>query len=440
MRWQRLAAGAVAAILLGACAARRPLAPAPPVSQTELPFLASPLEGYPLTVDRERGLRVTDAYTALLDRGDGAATQAAAMRLLADDPGFHPAAVLAAQASFVRHDPAAAVERLRPVIAELPAYTAAALLLGRAAEQLPDLSLAFRAYTGVAAISPLATARAADVLPGALQQLSAAVTDALARGRLDDADAALQLLRAWAKTAQPTLVAARAVAVARGDNVAELVAVRELASRAPEDRGLAERRADLEVLVGDPKAGMQLLERLLSANPGDLRLQEKLAGARFRWRMQLLPARVRDVAAKAQISRGELALLLYWLLPDVRYGQAASARIATDVLDHPYREEIVRVVNLGLLDVDETLHRFGAERPAGRPEAAAAVLRLLARDRRSACLARTEPGAIGRDVACDLALRCGLLAEGGECLAGLPLSGAGAVDLIRRAVDQLGQK
>ena len=81
----------------------------------------------------------------------------------------------------------------------------------------------------------------------------------------------------------------------------------------------------------------------------------------------------------------------------------------------------------------------GADRAASRPEAAAAVLRVLARDRRAACLAQS-PGPIGRDVACELAVRCGLAVESGDCLPGLPLSGGAALDLIQRAVDLLGAR
>ena len=441
-RWTGSALGVLlgtgVSLLVAGCAAGPPppkVVPAVPAE--ERPYLLAPTEGYPLTVDRERALRVDEAHVALVERGGNGAARAAASQLLEQDPGFHPAQVLLAQAQFLAHDPGAVTEGLSAVTAELPTYTAAALLLGRAAELQRDLPLAYRAFHGAAAVDALAAERSAALLGGALEQLSARLDDNLKRQRLDDAEASLQLMRAWAPGAEPTLVAARSMAVARGDGSAELVAVRALCALHPEDRGLLERRGDLEVEFGDAKGGMQIFDGLLRGEPGNQRLQGKLGAARFRWRMQLLPAKVREVARHAQLNRGELALLLYWLLPDVRYGQAASARIATDVLDHPYREEIVRVVNLGLMDVDESLHRFGADRAASRPEAAAAVLRVLARDRRAACLAQS-PGPIGRDVACELAVRCGLTVESGDCLPGLPLSGGAALDLIQRAVDQLG--
>ncbi len=433
----RPALGAGALLVLAACTAAPPPKALPVVPGEDRQYLLTPAEGYPLTIDRERALRVDDAYRALVERADNAAASAVASQLLDQDPGFHPARVLLAQTQFLARDPEAVTEGLSAVTAELPTYTAAALLLGRAAELVRDLPLAYRAFHGAASVDALAAERAAALLDPALEQLAARLDENLRRQRLDDAEASLRLMRAWAPAAESTLLAARAMAVARGDGSAELVAVRSLCALHPEDRGLLERRADLEVEFGDPKGGMQIFDALLRGEPGNPRLQGKLGAARFRWRMQLLPARVREVAKHAQLDRGELALLLYWLLPDVRYGQASSARIATDVLDHPYREEIVRVVNLGLMDVDESLHRFGADRAASRPEAAAAVLRVLARDRRAACLAES-PSSIGRDIACDLAVRCGLAVEDGDCLPGLPLSGSAALDLIQRAVDLLG--
>lgn len=408
------------------------------MSPEELRFLLPPSEGYPLTSDRDRTLRVAEAYQALAGRRDVRAAHAVASELLAQDPGFHPAQVLLAEAQILERDPEAAATGLSALSAELPEYTAAALALGHAAELARDLPLAYRAYRGAASVNALAAERAAALMPDALAELARRLDANLARNRVDDAEASLQLLRAWAPSAEVTLVAARAMAVARGDASAELVAVRALQALHPDDRGLRERRGDLEIEVGDAKGGMQIFDALLRDEPGNGRLREKLAAARFRWRMQLLPANVREVARHAQLTRGELALLLYWLLPDVRYGQASSARIATDVLDHPYREEIVRVVNLGLLDVDEALHRFGAERAASRPEAAAAVLRVLSRDGRAACVPAGTP--VGRDAACELARRCGLLLEEGDCLPGLPLSGSTALDLIRRAVDLLASK
>src|SRR5262249_15640164 len=115
--------------------------------------------------------------------------------------------------------------------------------------------------------------------------------------------------------------------------------------------------------------------------------------------------------------------------PEVRYGKPAAARIATDVLEHPAREEIVRVINLGLLEVDETVHRFLPERAASRAEALAALGRLLAQ-RGARCAAASRTGGW-----CAAAVACGILPSAEDCLPGAPLAGNEAVRFIRRAVE-----
>ena len=130
-------------------------------------------------------------------------------------------------------------------------------------------------------------------------------------------------------------------------------------------------------------------------------------------------------------------LPVIWLVPNVRYARPSAGRIATDVLDHPHQEEIVRVVNLGLMDVDPTLHRFAPSAPQRR----GAALRVLVRTLSSfgqglTCLDGKPDGT--QSAVCAAAATCGLLLEGEECLPGEPLSGTEAVELIRRTLKLLG--
>ena len=162
-----------------------------------------------------------------------------------------------------------------------------------------------------------------------------------------------------------------------------------------------------------------------------------LEAARYRWRLSMLPQAVQDVAARTDLDKADFAVLLYWLVPNVRYARPSAGRIATDVLDHPHQEEIVRVVNLGLMDVDSTLHRFSPSAPLRR----GAALRVLVRTLSSfgqglSCLDPKSQGAQG--AACAGAAACGLLVEGEECRPGDPLAGADAVELIRRTLKLLG--
>jgi hypothetical protein len=250
------------------------------------------------------------------------------------------------------------------------------------------------------------------------------------------------LLREWQPGGEQTLRAERALAVAEEDPEAELAAVAALGARFPEDRELTERRAELELAVGDPGRGLSLLEELAAAHPGDSDLAARLDAAKFRWRFAQLPARVSALGRAPELSRGGFAVLLYWLVPSVRYGRGSAPRIASDILDHPQREEIARVVNVGLMEVEPSVHRFAPDRPVSRFDALAGALRLLgggAGGEPVPCAAEVPYNARpSYEFVCGTAASCGLIASAGDCLPRAPMSGSEALEVIRRTLVRLG--
>ncbi|MDP9122398.1 MAG: hypothetical protein M3O15_13695, partial [Acidobacteriota bacterium] len=227
----------------------------------------------------------------------------------------------------------------------------------------------------------------------------------------------------------------RAVAVARGDRPGELAAIKGLSARLPGDQELLERRAELEAEVGDPSAGLKIVQDLAERHPRDPALAEKLATAKFRWRVGLLPRDVQDAAGKPELTKADFAVLLYWLVPAVHYGRPGAGRIATDILEQPHREEIVRVVNLGLMDVDSTLHRFSPGSSLRRGPALRAMVRLLTGFGDKLACVRGGGGATG---VCDIATECTLIADAESCQPAATLSGADALELIRHGLELLG--
>ena len=439
--WRGLALP-VLLVLLAACGTGRPPAPAPgeaprgpeaqPFAVQEQPFLVDPLTGFPGQVDPGRQERLREAHRALLAASDVQGAAETADELLQEDPAFAPAHVLIAQLDLGEGDYDKAIARLLPVSDEAPQYVASQLVLGRAAELAGDVPLAYSAYREIAPRNPRAFQKVGELHPRALEVVSNRLQEALRLERLDDADKHLALLRAWAPSEGRTLEGARALAAARGDQAAELAAVKELVGQRPGERALIERRAELELAVGDPSAGLQIIQDLAAENPRDPELAEKLAAAKFRWRMSLLPKAVQDVAAKPELTKADLAVLLYWLVPNVRYARPTQGRIATDILEHQHQEEIVRVVNLGLMEVDPTLHRFSPGAPARRSTALRSLTLVLSRfGQKLACLG-------GKSGACEVAASCGLVPPEEECRATAALTGSEAVELIRRTLKHLG--
>lgn len=441
-------------VLAGACAERR--APGgPPAPETgpaatvrrERVYLLNPLEGYAQTIDPVRAERIGRAFDALVSTGSLARARDTAADLLAIEPRLAPAKVLAAQVDFAEGNHQAVIARLLPVGDAQPNYTASQLLLGRAAELSGDLPLAYAAYRAIAGRSAKAFERTGDLHARALalvgerlQQALRATRDdpAHAQDHLTEAEHDLALLKSWGPGEVSTLEGARALAQARGDARAELEAVKGLAARRPKDTALLERRADLELAVGDPGTGLKLTQEMADRNPGDARVAAKLRGAKFRWRLSLLPADVRELADKPELTRGDLPVLLYWLVPEVRYAKATAGRIATDILEHPHREEIAHVANLGLMDVDPNLHRFSPAAPLRRGVALRCLARLLAGfGKQVGCVDAAGGAGAGP---CDLAVECGLVASDDACQAGEPLSGPDAVEWIQISLQLLGGK
>ena len=442
-RGRRRAAAPILVVLLAgnlACGTAPPKPPVrPPVGSVlqplplapdDRPYLIDPLEGYARNVDPERRDRLHNVWRDLLEAGDVEGASRTAAEMLAEDPDLLPAQVLTAQVEFAAGDDRRVVERLLPVGDAMPTYTASQLLVGRSAERLGDVPLAYAAFRAIAARSSLALKRAGELHPRALEIVSNRLDEALRNQQVEAAEKQLSLLRSWAPSEILTLEASRKLAVARADPNAELAAVKELSSRRPADRGLLERRAELELEVGNPSVGLKIVQDLAARNPRDPALADKLQSAKFRWRLSQLPQDVQEVAARPELTKGDFAILLYWLVPQVRNSRPTAGRIATDVLDHPHREEIVRVVNLGLMEVDPTLHRFSPTAPVRRGPALRVVLRMLERFGAGSCA--------GSANVCDAAVACGLLRTAEDCQPADPLSGAEGVEILRRSLELLG--
>ncbi len=406
----------------------------------EDPYLLDPGRSYPLAAAEELAERVGQAYGALRLGTDLAEIEAAGHEVLADDPGFHPATVLLAQVEYLRREDDAALELLGPVVDELPTYQAAQILRGRAAERAGDLAAALDAFAAIAEASDLAAERAEGLRPRAVGTIFERLDDAISRGRLEDAEGHLAWLDEWVPGSYEALEGARRVAVERGDPEAELEAVRRLVEQTGE-RELRQREAELEVELGDLRSGLGKLEALNREYPDDPQLADSLAQAEFLWRLRLLPAGVQDIGRKVEIDRADVSSLLYWLIPRVRYSQVTNPPIAADILDHPRRDVILKVLDLGLMEIDETLHRFNPAQSAHRIDVLKAQLALLdSAPQRLGCLGDGEALELDRswNSLCRHAAHCRLITEAAECRPAAAISGTEALELFRQTLNLLG--
>jgi hypothetical protein len=340
--------------------------------------------------------------------------------LVTSAPASGAAAVLLAEIAFVDGQPAAARDLLAHAPTNGEAGAAARLLSARLHELSGASWPAYLDYAELAATVPIAAERRTALRSAAVADLAARVARQLADASPEAAADSLARLVEIDPESRATLDLRARVAAARGDPGAELDAVRALSARRPDDRALALRRGELEVEVGDAGRGLELLAALAAEPTDDGSGREALARAKFAYRLANAPEEIRRLSRSPQLGRADFARLLYWLVPAVRAARPGATRIATDLVDHPAREELVRVANLGLLRIDEVLHRFDPERALSRAEAFLALARLGGR--------KVETSAD----ACVYALERRWIAEPAECLAAAPVAGAEATAWLRQ--------
>ena len=400
------------------------------------PILRPPLEGFKENIPEQSRYELASAWEAL-NRGEFETARSGAETLLRIDPTLLPATVVLAQVHLAAEAPERALELLAEPLAGRPEYTAGQLVYARAAELTGDAVAAYGAYRGIAELDQEAATRAAALRTRATTELGERTGAALGAGRLVEAGAALETLRTWAPDDTATVDLRRRLARARGDAEEELEATRVLVAGGDASLELLQRQAALEVESGDTRAGLDLYERLAESHPDNVEIAAALAVARFTWRTKLLPDRVARLLDASSLLRGDFAALTYWLVAGVRTGSAGDTVIVSDIVEHPQRREIARVLNLGLMaPVDVAVRRFAPNDYMRRGPALASLLRMPARiGSGAACVGGAGgPAADDMDAVCEAALRCRLISEPAECRPQAAISGREATEALRRTL------
>ena len=430
----------VVGVLIGGSACVTASMPEPVAAPPELApgvraFLHPSLLGFAGNIPEQSRYDLVSASRAL-ERGDSEGARASAEALLAIDPTLLPATVLKAQVHFALGEEERVVELLAGRLAGHVGYTAGQLVYARAAELGGQVVAAYGAYLGIADDASAAE-RLEALRPRAVAELGATVGDAIRGNRLAEAAAGLDTLATWAPGDPATVDLRRRLAVARGDAAAELGATRELIAAGETSLELLERQAALELENGDARVGLELFERLAERHPGNMEIAASLAAARFLWRTRLLPDDVARLLDASSLLRGDFAALTFWLVPGVRSGRAGSTVIVSDIVEHPQRREIARVLNLGLMTpVDAAVRQFAPNDYMRRGPALATLLRMPSRiGSGAACTGSAEgPADDAPEAVCAAALRCRLISEVDECRPERAISGPEAVEALRRTL------
>lgn len=430
-------------LILGCSSAERPVAPAvssQPAAGVRA-YLLNPLESFDLSVGAETAMRLDRGFDALVQRGEAELALQIVGELLTRNDSLRPAIVLSAQVAFIASDYYSVVDQLAPVVEKSPDYRAAALLLARSFDLLGEELAALELYRGMGS-SSISERRSSALGASVLSAMTGSLDVALLNQRAEEAQGlALKMAELFPDSVE-SLEANRDVAQAGGDLASELEARRGLWEIVAPSRVEQKRLAELEVSLGDPTQGLEILQRLVAETPNDYDLLEALDAAKFSWRLTMLPPEVASIVESEELTRAEFATLLYWVVPGVRSGAPETARIAVDIpMGHPRRREVVRVVNMGVMPmVDQALRRFGPETKMKFRNALEILLQLPQRfGVATACSERYAANSTkSLHATCNAAVRCGLVPEVETCLQASSFDGDQAKEVIRRTLNLLG--
>ncbi|HEX7709284.1 MAG TPA: tetratricopeptide repeat protein [Thermoanaerobaculia bacterium] len=348
--------------LLAACTAAPPPAVIP---QGDDRFLIDPRIGYRETVSKSLNDRFETAWRYVL-----AGNEAEAARRLADirrrEPSYQPA-LLGEVALDLRADRTSEARRRLTTIGRPEGYTAAAVYTAELVAREGRSREALEIYRTVEAEGALPA-----VLATRMSQLTTTVSGELfAAGLAAEGSESIRLLRE-ALTFRPeaveirTALAQRLVAQKRFDDARR--EIDPLLNTAAELSEVQEILAEVSAGKGQYQDAIARYERLVRTS-SEPRHAVRLEEIKRKWISENMPPHYNAAVESAELTRAQLATLLYWSVPAVRFAQnLPSPPIATDIGDVEGREEIIRAIGIGLYEVDPVTRRVSPWRPvtAGR--------------------------------------------------------------------------
>lgn len=364
-----------AALILAACTSTAP--PPPMVTPTgDDRFLIDPHTGYDAAVSPEVSQRFETAWRHVL-AGNEAEARRRITEIRLKNPEYAPA-LLAEAAIEIRAGnldaASAAITAARNASPEwiAPRVYEAEIEFRRGNQRAAyDL---WRALIGQPNVPEFANERVTALQSALFQQLLAQAANA------PDAEA-VALLRE-ALTFDPAAMDARVLLATKLVNLGQFDEARReidpVLNTGEVDRpAVQEILAEVDVGRGRYQEAIVRYERL-SRRVREPRYAQRLEQIKELWSMANMPPQFRQALESAVLTRHDLAVLLYWLVPSVRFAQnLGSPPIAIDIENVAGREEIIRAIAIGLYDVDAVTRRVSPGRVVTASRLAQHLARVL---------------------------------------------------------------
>jgi tetratricopeptide (TPR) repeat protein len=362
-------------------------APAPPPAaapQGEARYLIDPRVGWQ-AADPSIDRRFDAAWKLIL-----ASDYDNARKILGELPPTYIPATLAQAAIDLRQGRAEAARAIADRVASRnPNYIAAAVVQAEvdvAENQIQSAYERYRTIAGRPDAPPTVSQRMAELQTRLFAQLYNAALTA------SDVEA-IQLLR-QALLVDPAASAARVLLVKKLIGQRNFDEARReldplLSSSAADRPDVQEAIAEIDVGTGQYQDAIARYERLARSDPGS-RYARRLEEVKEQFAAANMPPQFLRALEAESITRGDLAVLMYWKISSVRFAQdLAAPPIATDIGDVPSRDEIIRLIALGIYQVDPVTRQVNPYAPVNASSLARAAARTLAV--RGASCARTAP-------------------------------------------------
>lgn len=210
-------------------------------------------------------------------------------------------------------------------------------------------------YRPLAAVAPTANERIAQLETTLYEQLLAQAQSA------SDAEA-IALLRealAFRAAVEPRILLARKLVQQRSFDEARRELDPLLNSGEVDRAEVQELLAEIDVGRGRYQEAIVRYDRL-ARRTREPRYAQRLEAIKEEWSMANMPSHYRAAVESPAITRADLAVLLYWTVPSIRFARnLGSPTIAVDLEDVAGREEMIRAIAIGLYDVDPVTRRVG---------------------------------------------------------------------------------
>jgi tetratricopeptide (TPR) repeat protein len=368
--WRSIAA-VLLVFVLGACAARLPIVVDPAYTTFLFPSVPERYEGTRLASSHE------EAWT-YLQLGDLSTSEDRYTVLLTQSPEFYPAITGLGWVNLGQEDYREADEYFARAIEIAPTYVSGLVGRGQALLGLNRLQEAITSFEAALAVEPSLSGVAREIeglrFTVVTEQLGVARA-AAADGDFDAARIAYeQVIAASPESAFLHLELAR-VERNQGNLIKALRHAEDSVQLNSLDVEAFLFLGEIHELNANLESALRIYERASEIEPNDV-LAQNVDRVRELIFMSGLPSQFGEISAKANVTRGDLAVLIGVRFADFILQTGVQSIIITDTRQHWGSEWIQTVVAAGIMDVDAA-YRFDPSRLVRRGELAEVLVDIL---------------------------------------------------------------